>query len=126
MKRKRLICDTCQVRGYSPDFCKLHQKKTPGADIENCYPRHFYRRVGKKAAIGAGVGVVAATVGLAVAPAVGLKVAIGHALAVKMTAGTGVAGAGINMARNTRRGRPGVGRPKKRGILLPLYLNKGA
>jgi hypothetical protein len=124
MKRRKITCETCQLRGYSPDFCKLHQKKISEVDAENCHPQDFYKRLGKKAALGAGVGVVAATAGIVAAPAVGLKAVIGHALAAKITAGGGAAGAGINVARGARKNHPGTKRAKKRDVLLPLYLKK--
>jgi hypothetical protein len=124
MKGKKITCETCSLRGYSPDFCKLHQKKISEVDVENCHPQDFYKRLGKKAALGAGVGVVAATAGIAAVPAVGLKAAIGHALAAKVIAGGGAAGAGINAVRGAKKNRPGAKRAKKRDVLLPLYLKK--
>ncbi len=124
MKRRKITCETCQLRGYSPDFCKVHQKKITEVDVENCYPQDFYKRLGKKVALGAGVGVVAATAGIAAVPAVGLKVAIGHALAAKVIAGGGAAGAGINAVRGAGKNHPGAKRAKKRDVLLPLYLKK--
>ena len=126
MKRNKPTCETCELRGYSSDFCKFHQKKITDVDIENCHPQNIYKRVGKTVALGAGVGVMAAAVGLAAAPAVGLKAAIGHALVAKLTVGGGAAaGAGINVVRSARKGYPGAKRAKKRNLLLPLYLRKG-
>jgi hypothetical protein len=126
MKSSKIKCETCQLRGYSPDFCKVHQKKISDVDVENCHPQPLSRRVGKTVALGAGVGVVVATVGIAAVPAVGLKAAIGHALAVKLTAGGGAAGAGINVARSARKNHPGPQRDKKNRVLLPLYLKRGS
>ena len=124
MKKNRSNCETCQFRGYSPDFCKFHKKEITKLEDGSCHPQSFYRKMGKKAALGAGVGVVAATAGLAVVPAVGLKAAIGHLLAAKITAGGGAAGAGINVVRNARKNYGGARRYRKRHVLLPLYLNK--
>ena len=125
MKRDKLKCERCQLRGYSPDFCRWHKKKIAGIDVKKCYPQDFYKRVGKRVILGAGVGVVAATAGLAVAPAIGLKMAIGHALAAKITAGGCAAGAGINMTRGAWKGHPYAKLTRKREVLMPLYLKKG-
>ena len=126
MKKIKLKCETCQMRGYSVEFCNWHKKKTTDSDINGCYPRDFYKRIGKRAALGAGVGVAAATAGLAVAQAIGLKAAIGHALLAKITAGGGAAGAGINLTRRNRRGHPHAGLTRKRQVLMPFYLKKGS
>ena len=118
-------CETCHLSGYSYEFCKLHKKMIAEVDLKNRYPRDFYKRMGKRAAFGAGVGVAATTLGLAAVPAVGLKMVIGHALAAKITAGAGAAGAGINVTRGTRKGHPRAKLTRKRHMLMPLYLNKG-
>ena len=126
MKRDKLTCETCQLRGYSQDFCKFHQKEISEIDVENCSPQDFYKKMGKTAALGAGVGVMAATVGLVAAPAVGIKAVLGHALVAKLAAGGGAAGAGINVVRSSKKKHSGIRRGKKRNILLPLYLKKGS
>jgi len=63
-------------------------------------------------------------VGIGVAPAVGIKAAIGHVAAAKLTAGGGVVGAGVNVFRKTRKARFGGEQGKKKRILLPLYLKR--
>ena len=125
MKTNKPTCETCPLRGYSPDFCKWHKKKISEVDAKNCHPQDFYKGLSKKVALGAGVGVIAATAGIVAVPAVGLKAAIGHALAAKVIAGGGAAGAGINAVRGARKNHPGAKRAKKRDVLLPLYLKKG-
>jgi hypothetical protein len=124
MKKNRLKCETCQFSGYSPDFCKFHQKKIIKVNVENCFPQDFYKKIGKKAVLGAGIGVVAVTAGLAVVPTVGLKAVIGHALGAKLTAGGGAACAGINVARPTKKNQPESKRGRKKGVFFPLYLKK--
>ena len=124
-ERKKMDCETCHLSGYSSEFCKLHRKMITEVDFKNRYPRDFYKRMGKRAVLGAGVGVVATTFGLAAAPAVGLKMAVGHALAAKITAGGGAACAGINVTRGTRKGHPRAKLSRKRHVLMPLYLKKG-
>ena len=94
-------------------------------EFKNHYPRNFYKKMGKSAALGAGVGVVATTFGLAAAPAVGLKMAVGHALAAKITAGVGAAGAGINITMRNWKGHTRAKLAGKRQVIMPLYLKKG-
>lgn len=65
---------------------------------------------------------MATVVGMGAVPVVGLKAAIGHAMAAKITAGGGVAGAGVNVARKAAKGESGAKQRKKKRILLPLYL----
>ena len=128
MKKIRITCETCQFRGYSLDFCKLHQKKIAEVTDENCQPyyREMCKKVGKTAALGAGVGVLATTVGIAVVPAIGLKAIIGHTLVAKLTAGGGAAGAGVNVARQSKKIDSKSNPKRKRKVLLPLYLKKGS
>lgn len=126
MKRKKSKCETCELNGYNPDFCRWHKKKISEVDVKACRPQDFYKKIGKTAVLGAGVGVVAATAGLAVIPIVGLKGAIGHALVAKLTAGGGAAGAGINVAMHAKEAPSGSKRGKKKGVLLPLYLGGGS
>ncbi len=122
MRKKKPKCETCEFRGYSSDFCKVHLKKVTEEDCENCDSHRSFRSVGKTAALGAGVGAIAAVVGIGAAPVVGLKAAIGHAVAAKMTAGGGVAGAGVNVARKAVKRKSGAKQRKKKRLLLPLYL----
>ncbi len=125
MNLQKKKCYACPVRGYSTDYCKFHREKISKLDVENCTQQSFYKAVGKTAAMGAGVGVVAATVGIAAIPAFGVKVAIGHALTAKITAGTGAAGAGLNTIRRPKASRSTLKKGKKRNVVLPMYLGKG-
>ncbi|MFH1489205.1 MAG: hypothetical protein ABII06_09890 [Pseudomonadota bacterium] len=126
MKKKKMKCETCELNGYNAEFCRWHKKKITEIDVRNCRPQDFYKKIGRTAVLGAGVGVVAATAGLAVVPAVGLKGFVGHAIAAKLTAGGGAAGAGINLARHAKESHPESKKSKKKSILLPLYLNGGS
>ena len=126
MKRKNRKCETCEMKGYNPDFCNWHRKKMNEVDVKKCRPQDFYKKVGKTAVLGAGIGAVVATAGLAVVPAMGLKGVIGHALAAKLTAGGGAAGAGINVAVHAKENQPGSKRGKKKSVLLPVYLGGGS
>ena len=126
MEKHKLKCETCEFRGYNAYVCRWHKKRITEIDVKNCHSHDFYKKVGKTAVLGAGAGVVVVTAGLVAAPAVGIKAVIGHALVAKLTAGSGAAGAGINVARNSRKNRSGTVRGKKKNILLPLYLKKGS
>jgi len=133
MEKNRVRCEICQFKGYSLDFCKLHQKKLTDITDEDCNTHSYglYKKMGKTAALGAGVGVLATTVGIAAAPAIGLKTiightVIGHALAAKLTAGGGAAGAGVNMARHSKKNRYKGNGKHKHSVLLPMYLKKGS
>jgi hypothetical protein len=124
MKEKKTKCEACHLRGYNPEYCRWHKKAIPGVEVEDCEPHHFYRKLGKTAAIGAGIGVVSAVAGVAAAPALGVKALIGHALAAKMTAGGGGAAVGgIKVWCKFPRKR-GVERTRRRRVLLPLYLSR--
>ena len=126
MKKKKLKCETCELKGDNPDFCRWHRKKISEVDVKTCRPQEFYKKVGKTAILGAGVGVVVATAGLAVVPAIGLKTVIGHALVAKLTAGGGAAGAGINVVRHPSEDQPASKRGKKKSVLMPVYLGGGS
>jgi len=121
MKKKKLKCETCRFRGYSPNFCQLHSKKITGEDSDNCDSHRSLKCVGKTVAIGAGIGATATVIGVAAAPALGLKAAISHALGAKLAAG-GAAGAGVNVARKAVKGKENTKQKSKKRTLLPLYL----
>jgi hypothetical protein len=125
MRKKKPKCETCQFRGYSSNFCKLHLQKVSKDDCESCNSHRTLKSVGKTAAVGAGFGAMATVAGMAAVPAVGLKAIIGHAVAAKIAAGGGVAGAGVNVARQAAKRKSAAKERKKRRVLLPLYLNKG-
>ena len=133
MEKIKVKCETCRFRGYSLDFCKLHLKNISDITDENCHTHshELYKKMGKTVAVGADVGVLATTVGIAAVPAIGLKTIIGHSmightLAAKLTAGGGAAGAGVNVARNSKKSRYKGYEKRKRSVLLPLYLKKGS
>lgn len=123
MKEKKTKCETCHLRGYNPEYCRWHRKTIPGLEIEGCEPLDFYRKLGKTAAIGAGIGVASAVAGVAAAPALGVKMLIGHALAAKVAAGGGGAAvAGLKVWRKFPRRRGTAKQIRRRRALLPLYL----
>ncbi len=126
MKKNKVNCETCSYRGYSSDFCKYHHKKITELANEDCHShsRDLYKKIGKAATLGAGAGVLATTVGLAAVPAIGIKAAIGHSLAAKLTAGGGAAGAGANVVRRSKKNNSGANQKQKNPVLLPLYLKK--
>ena len=125
MKQKRVGCEACHLRGYNPEYCRWHKKTISVIDPGGCISRNFYRKLGKTVAIGAGIGVVSATAGVAAAPVVGFKALVGHALAAKMTAGGGGAAiAGVNLFRTSTRRRSIDRRVKRKRVLLPLYLSR--
>ncbi|MBF0209270.1 MAG: hypothetical protein HQK64_04400 [Desulfamplus sp.] len=105
-------CDSCAMKGYSPELCKLHIRnmaKTFHANAKNLdssdsCPASPIAKYGKTAAVGAGVGLVAACGSVALIPSVALKALFGHVAVAKVSAGAGgtVAGAGINIARKTK------------------------
>ena len=125
MREKKSKCEACHLRGYNPEYCRWHKKNIPGMEVEDCEPNDFYRKLGKAAAIGAGIGIVSAAAGVAAAPALGVKALIGHALAAKMTAGGG--GAAVGGAKvwyKFPRRRETEKRVQRRKVLLPLYLSR--
>ena len=126
MKKEKFDCETCSIRGYSYELCKMHkmhQKKDTEDDSEESESSSTLKKVGKTAAIGAGLGVCAATLGMAAVPVVGIKtVLVGHALAYKLAVGGGAAGAGANLVKNARKRKERTKKEKKKQILLPKYL----
>ena len=102
--KKTTHCDTCEFRGYSHEFCKAHFSKIAKIAHKDC-PHHSFTEVGKTVVFGAGVGIIATTVGLAAVPVVALKAIFGHVMAVKMcvTGGGSVAGAGIGVFRKVHK-----------------------
>ena len=123
MKEKKVKCETCHLRGYNTEYCKWHRKAISEIETKDCYPGNLYKKLGKTAAIGAGIGIVSATAGVAAAPILGLKALIGHALAAKVTAGGGCAVlAGANVLRKTEKEAHLNKKTKGKKVLLPLYL----
>lgn len=120
MNKQTSNCDTCPFRGYSTEICKLHSKHAHDSlecDDNDC----SWTSWGKKAAIGAGVGITGVFAGMAVLPAFGMKAILGHFLALKVTGAGGVVGAGANVAVNLKKA-PTRQHKKKRTILLPRNL----
>ncbi len=124
MGENKVKCDRCHLRGYNTEYCKWHKKAISEIEIEDCDQGQFYKRLGKTAAIGAGIGVVSATAGVAAAPLLGLKALIGHALAAKVTAGGGGALlGGANLLRKPAKKKARAEKESEdRKIILPLYL----
>jgi hypothetical protein len=102
--KKTTHCETCEFRGYSHEFCKAHFSKIAKTAHQDCPHNSSLSEVGKSVILGAGVGIIATTVGLAAVPAAALKALFGHVVAVKVcaTGGGTVAGAGINVLRKTK------------------------
>jgi hypothetical protein len=124
MKNTHSQCSTCSIRGYSNDICKLHYKTmskegcvhhTENQPQEEC----SWKSLGKKAAIGAGIGIAGTCAGLAVLPALGLKALLGHTLATTVSSAGGALGAGTNVAIHRRKKCSNVIKKKKRSVLLP-------
>lgn len=124
MKNGGVKCETCQYKGYSSYFCKMHLRKVTHDDCKGCGSYRSLKRVGKTVALGAGVGAMATVVGIGAVPIVGIKAAIGHAAAAKLTASGGIAGAGFNVFRKARKGNSGCRQRKKKRLVLPLYLKR--
>ncbi|MBF0232187.1 MAG: hypothetical protein HQK65_04015 [Desulfamplus sp.] len=125
-------CDSCEIKGYSPELCKVHMRKmVSGKYDEDCpHYTHSLLKYGKTAAMGAGVGLVAVCGSMCIIPAVAIKALFGHVAAVKVTAGAGgsVAGAGINVFRETKKdsGKHSKKNNKKRKhFYFPLNLTGG-
>lgn len=115
-------CSNCSFRGYSREICKLHSKKTLHG--HSCSgEKYSWKFFGKKAVIGAGIGVTGIFAGLAVLPAFGLKVILGHSLAAMSGAG-GAIGASTNVAIHHRKKSLTSVKKRKRNLLLPKYWRK--
>ena len=102
MKKTKSECDTCPIVGYSPDLCRMHLRHmAKGKKRYSSQPESIpWRRWGRNAALGAGVGVVGTVAGMAVFPSLGMKAVLGHLVAAKIAGVGGVAGAGTNVAVN--------------------------
>lgn len=115
--KKRPKCETCELKGYSPDFCRVHAKKIASGQSEDCFLPVPLKNVGKAATIGAGVGVMVTTIGIAAVPILWVKAAIGHHMAATIGAGGG-AGAGIGLARKVCKQEPEDKQGRRELILL--------
>jgi hypothetical protein len=117
MQGKPKLCERCELSGYSPDVCKVHAKMIADNDHETFFPKVPLKMVGKSAAVGAGCG-VAATFALVALPAVAAKAALGLLMAAKISAGGGVIGAGINVAKKAKNNKPPDKPRKKKRMLI--------
>ncbi len=99
-------CKDCEIKGYSQELCSLHKRnckrQSEGGVLHNTALSPYIEKwedmkeqkdLGVKTIAGMGVGLLAATVGLAVAPIVGVK-AIAHVAALKVSGSVVGAGAG--------------------------------
>ena len=124
MKTVKSECDTCPIKGYSTEICKLHMKhmsnspKKSSDDPSSETPECTWKVLGKKAAVGAGIGVVGSFAGLGILPALGLKAVLGHSL-VSMSSACGALGAGTNVAMHQRKKCLPEVKKKKKNVLLP-------
>ena len=122
--RSKKQCETCELKGYSPELCKVHYQRSHERDEipQTCPHRISVKEVGKSAMLGAGVGVAATVIGLAAVPAATIKTLCGHVVACKLgaSAGGGVTGAGINAYRKTKKQRGGAKDKSKRRVHLPV------
>ena len=118
---KKPKCEACEFRGYSPEVCRFHSTKDGSCEESDDTKDHPLKTISKAVAVGAGAGVAVTLAGMAVGPIIGLKAALGHAVAAKITAGSGVAGAGVNVARKLKKGESKA-KTKKKAALLPMYL----
>jgi len=111
-------CTTCEYKGYSQELCRLHIKKM-SCDSDRACEHYKVKRVTKNAAIGAGLGAVTVAAGIAAAPIIGLKTAIGHLFAVKASAGGGAfgAGAGIGITKKNKNKNTVPSKPKRRILM---------
>ncbi|MBF0529788.1 MAG: hypothetical protein HQK55_11075 [Deltaproteobacteria bacterium] len=123
MKHAKSHCDTCEFKGYSLDFCRLHSKHMSESMGGECRPDQSGKSLGRTIAVGAGAGVLATVAGVTAAPALGLWGAVELAVAIKIGLGAGVAGAVYNAARKkiTTQKQSKKDSPKKSWI-PPLYL----
>jgi len=119
---KKTKCEECEYRGYSPEVCKFHSIQDGSCEEMEDSENHPLKTISKAVAVGAGAGLAATVAGIAVGPIIGLKAALGHAVAAKITAGGGVAGAGVNVARKLKKGTSKTKPARKKQTLLPMYL----
>jgi hypothetical protein len=118
---KKAKCDTCEFRGYSTEVCRFHSTQDGSCEEPDDTGKHPLKTITKAVAVGAGAGVAVTIAGMTVGPIIGLKAALGHVIAAKITAGSGVAGAGVNVARQLKKGKSKA-KTKKKPVLLPMYL----
>jgi hypothetical protein len=118
---KKAKCEACEFRGYSTEVCRLHSTHDGSCKEPDDTSKHPLKTITKAVAVGAGAGVAVTIAGIAVGPIIGLNAVLGHAIAAKIIAGSGVVGAGASVARKLKKGSSKAKAPKKR-VLLPMYL----
>lgn len=117
MKDKPKLCERCELKGYFPDVCKVHSEMIAENNHETFFPNVPLKMLGRTAAIGAGFG-VAATFAVLTLPAVALKATLGLLMAAKISAGGGVIGAGINVAKKVKKNKLKNKPKRKKRILI--------
>jgi len=125
-EKKKLHCDHCPIKGYSPELCRFHfQQVQNNEDSLTCFYNNniSISEMGKTAAIGAGIGVAAAFIGLAAIPSAAIKTLFGHVAAAKIgtEATGGAAGAGYNVYRKTKKNKKP---PIKNKNIFPIMFNE--
>ncbi len=110
-------CEACEFKGYSPELCKVHHKKLVNEKPAPGCPAKpgTLGRVGKSAAVGAGMGIASAIGGMAFLPAGMLKSVLGPYILFKMGVGTCGAGASYGLFNRKKNGiTPRA--PRRQGI----------
>ena len=116
--KKKNMCSSCPVKGYSKEICKMHGKSV--AQTKQCpQAQCSLKSLGKKAAWGAGIGVTGTLAGLAALPAFGAKAILGHTLATTLSGAGGAMGAGANVVRHKKKKCNKTQKMRKRTVLLP-------
>ncbi|MBF0226381.1 MAG: hypothetical protein HQK76_13080 [Desulfobacterales bacterium] len=116
--KKNIQCEKCEIKGYSSALCKFHRRNLEGKEIECPYSM---KEISKSALVGAGIGFMAAFVGVAAVPASVMKAMFGHVMATKVSVEVGgtATGAGINVFRKTKKAKKKEVLKKK--IHLPVF-----
>ena len=114
-------CETCPIKGYSPELCKMHLRHLATRE-EKDHSSHTeedqWLSLGRKAVIGACIGVTGALVGMAALPSFGMKAMLGHYISAKVAGAGGIIGAGANLAINYGKGPQVNQSSKKRGYFV--------
>lgn len=116
----KLKCEECDIQGYSPQLCQLHQKRHSSTNGTEVTPPKWMA-FAKPALIGAGLGATGTLAGLAVLPALGMKALLGHALGLKIAGAGGACGAGTNtvIANRKKKNNHKSTTAKKHMAILP-------
>ncbi|MEE9503545.1 MAG: hypothetical protein V3V90_00305, partial [Thermodesulfobacteriota bacterium] len=76
------------------------------------------QELGRKLAVGAGVGVACTVAGMAAMPVFGMHALLGHLVAAKIAGVGGVTGAGANIVLKSEKNPPVKKSHKKRGLFV--------